>query len=189
MSTPTTSRRIARSALRGSFAAAVLSLSLVGTAPAQPHGHGPDRNSAELTRIVREATRPYADANVAVADGYLPSFGCVSGPQEGAMGVHFIKGELVADGELDPWKPEALLYDIANGKARLMGVEYIVDAATWLAGNENHPPQLEGQLFQIVGAPNRYGLQPFFELHVWAWQDNPNGTFADWNTKVSCDQR
>jgi len=178
-----------RGFLRGSLLFAALPLALTGIASAQSHGHGAVRSSAELTRIVREATKPYVDANVALADGYVPSFGCVSGPQEGAMGVHFIKGELVADGELDAWKPEALLYDIVNGRARLMGVEYIVDAATWLANNENHPPQLEGQLFQIVGAPNRYGLQPFFELHVWAWQDNPSGTFADWNTKVSCDQR
>jgi hypothetical protein len=24
-----------------------------------------------------------------------------------------------------------------------------------------------------VGAPNRYGLGPFYELHVWAWKANP----------------
>jgi hypothetical protein len=23
-------------------------------------------------------------------------------------------------------------------------------------------------------------------MHVWAWQDNPKGSFADWNTQVSC---
>jgi hypothetical protein len=23
-------------------------------------------------------------------------------------------------------------------------------------------------------------------MHVWAWQDNPNGTFADFNSQVSC---
>jgi len=22
---------------------------------------------------------------------------------------------------------------------------------------------------------------------VWAWKDNPNGTFANWNPNVSCD--
>jgi hypothetical protein len=26
-----------------------------------------------------------------------------------------------------------------------------------------------------------------YELHVWAWRDNPNGTFVDWNPQVSCD--
>jgi hypothetical protein len=22
---------------------------------------------------------------------------------------------------------------------------------------------------------------------VWAWRENPNGTFVDWNPRVSCD--
>ena len=49
------------------------------------------------------------------------------------------------------------------------------------------PPVLEGQTFQLVTSPNRYGLPAFFELHVWAWRDNPNGAFVDWNNKVSCE--
>jgi hypothetical protein len=24
--------------------------------------------------------------------------------------------------------------------------------------------------------------------HVWAWRENPHGTFADFNPRVSCDQ-
>jgi hypothetical protein len=39
----------------------------------------------------------------------------------------------------------------------------------------------------LVGSPNRYNLAPFFELHVWAWRDNPNGAFVDWNNRVSCE--
>ena len=27
-----------------------------------------------------------------------------------------------------------------------------------------------------------------YELHVWAWRDNPNGTYVDWNPKVSCEE-
>jgi len=50
-------------------------------------------------------------------------------------------------------------------------------------------PQLEGHLFNYVGEPNRYGLPAFYELHVWAWENNPKGTFADWNTRVSCDRQ
>ena len=44
-----------------------------------------------------------------------------------------------------------------------------------------------GQLFQFVDAPNRFRLNPFYELHVWAWRDNPHGSFVDWNTNVTCD--
>jgi len=47
--------------------------------------------------------------------------------------------------------------------------------------HDNTPPVLEGQDFQLVGSPNRYNLPAFFELHVWAWRENPNGVFVDWN--------
>lgn len=147
-------------------------------------GHAP----AALVQIVREATRPYLDVNVAVGDGYGPFLGCVTGPQEGAMGLHYVNGLLVGDGALDATKPEALMYEVANGRARLLGVEFIVDAATWMASHPA-PPVLEGQVFHYVGSPNRYGIPAFFELHVWAWRDNPSGTFTDWNPRVSCDQR
>ena len=43
-----------------------------------------------------------------------------------------------------------------------------------------------GQHFHYVGSPNRYGLPPFYELHVWAWRENVNGMFVDWNPGVSC---
>jgi hypothetical protein len=41
----------------------------------------------------------------------------------------------------------------------------------------------------LIGEPNRFGLPAFYELHVWAWEDNPKGTFADWNTHVTCDHQ
>jgi hypothetical protein len=49
------------------------------------------------------------------------------------------------------------------------------------------PPVLEGQAFQFNGAPNRYNLPAFYELHVWAWRENPHGAYVDWNTKVTCE--
>lgn len=149
-------------------------------------GHGRDRIPAKLVEMVRVATRPYIDVNAATAAEYMPAFGCVSGPDHGAMGVHYINGGLVADGEVDAAHPEALIYEPVNGAMKLVGVEFIVDAATWTK-NHDAPPMLEGQAFQFVNAPNRYGIPAFFELHVWAWRDNPNGAFVDWNTKVSCE--
>jgi len=29
-------------------------------------------------------------------------------------------------------------------------------------------------------------LPAFYTLHVWAWKDNPNGLYADWNPRVNC---
>ena len=49
------------------------------------------------------------------------------------------------------------------------------------------PPMLEGQLLHFVDSPNRFGLPAHNENHVWAWRDNPNGVFVDWNPHVSCE--
>ena len=103
------------------------------------------------------------------------------------MGVHYVNGLLVGDGQIDVTRPEALIYEPQpDGSMRLVGVEFIVDAVTWLSSHAS-APVLEGQVFQLVTSPNRYGLPTFFELHVWAWRDNPNGAFVDWNTRVSCE--
>ena len=55
----------------------------------------------------------------------------------------------------------------------------------WDAANDG-PPSLFGRNFALVGAGNRYGLPPFYQLHVWLWRPNPSGIFNDWNPKVSC---
>lgn len=142
-----------------------------------------------LVQIVREATKGFVfDTRNAEDAGYGRFLGCVSGPEAGAMGTHYVNGGFL-DGEIEASKPEALMYETSKGRTRLLGVEYIVDAATWLKDplHNNQPPILEGQLFHLVDAPNRYNIPAFFELHVWAWRENRNGTFVDWNTDVSCD--
>jgi hypothetical protein len=157
--------------------------------PATGRQHGPaihEDAPASLVRIVRDATHQYQDVNAAIEAGYGPFLGCVSGPDDGAMGVHYVNGALVTDGEIDASRPEALIYEPSGVHLRLVGVEFIVDAATWLAHHAT-PPVLEGQTFQFVDSPNRYALPAFFELHVWAWRDNPNGAFVDWNTHVTCE--
>jgi hypothetical protein len=138
-----------------------------------------------LVDTVRMATEPYQDVAAAEAAGYGLFHGCVSSPQEGAMGVHLVKGDLVGDGALEATTPEALLYEFRNGQMQLVGVEYVVIADDWHANNDG-PPVLMGQLFNYVGSPNRYGIPAFYELHVWAWKRNTLGTFADWNPRVSC---
>jgi hypothetical protein len=135
---------------------------------------------------VRQATTPYQDVQAAISAGYAPMLGCVSGPQGGAMGEHFMNGELIGDGTLDPAQPEALLYAPQDeGTVELAGVEYLVLADAW-DGSHAGPPILDGQLFNYVAAPNRYGNPAFYELHVWASLGNQNGMFADFNPSVSC---
>jgi hypothetical protein len=145
------------------------------------------RQLVGLAGEVRAGTSDYRDLRAALADGYESTGSCVSGPERGAMGVHFANGTLIGDGLLDPRRPELLIYEARGGRMRLVGVEFLVLADAWHAHTEA-PPVLMGQQFHLVGSPNRYGLPAFYELHVWAWRDNPNGMFVDWNPAVSCDE-
>jgi hypothetical protein len=145
------------------------------------------RPPATLPEAVRLATAQFKDVHKAQSSGYALLHGCVSGPQDGAMGIHFANGALVGDNALDASHPEALLYEPKDGKLQLTAVEYVVIADGWNAKHQA-PPVLMGQLFNYVSAPNRYGLPAFYELHVWAWKSNPAGVFADWNPRVSCEE-
>jgi len=156
---------------------------------AQEEAHQDHSTPAKLVQEVRESTRQFLDVNNAGPAGYEPAFGCVNGPDHGAMGIHYVNGNLVGDGEIDVAHPEALIYEPVGNKRRLVGVEYIVDTARWLKSHNNIPPALEGQDFQFVAAANRFNLAPFFELHVWAWRDNPLGAFVDWNNNVTCERQ
>lgn len=144
------------------------------------------QHRAPVIAEVRDALDRYRDPSAALAAGYVAQNVCVSGPQEGAMGVHFVKPPLF-DGVITLEEPEALVYEPAGGGLRLVAVEYITPAPAWHATHQpGDQPQLAGHLFHYVPGPNRYGPDAFYELHVWAWKANTNGTFADWNPRVSC---
>jgi hypothetical protein len=180
-----------------SVTAAMAALSLLSVVPQSSLAHDHDAMSdhtlpgkSALVTKVRAATRPYLDINVALTEGFMQGTPCVSGPNEGAMGLHFMHPARVGDGELIVDQPEMLMYEPqSDGSYRLVGVEYLVLAPDW---EKQHPeggvPVVGGMLTHYVGSPNRYGLPPFYELHVWAWKNNPKGSFADWNTRVSCEK-
>ena len=142
---------------------------------------------SEFVEQVRQATAAFRDARN-VPDGYGAVLGCVSGPLVGAMGVHFVNPGLLTDAALDAAQPEALIYEFQGDVGRLVGVEYIVLFDVW---HQTHAPQdtptIEGQLMNFNEAPNRFGRPAFYELHVWAWRDNPLGAFVDWNPAISCE--
>ena len=147
--------------------------------------------TSPLLEKVRQATQRFADISVAFAEGWVQATPCVSGPSEGAMGVHVIKPERLHDGALKADEPEMLIYEpLPGGRFRLVGVEYIVLASEWASRNPpGAAPAVDGHLANFVGEPNRYALPAFYELHAWAFEDNPNGSFADWNSRVSCDRQ
>jgi len=164
----------------------------------QSHAHVPNNQQQQLSiaqqskasalvKIVRESTERFKQVSVAEREGYALQFGCVSGSDSGAMGLHYVNGALVASGVIDATRPQIVIYEpAADGSLKLIGADYLVLADMWNAQHPEGPPQLMGQLFHYFESPNRFGLPAFYTLHVWAWKDNPNGAFVNWHPKVSC---
>ena len=159
-----------------------------------------------LTAPDRSATAKYHSLTVAKKAGYsiladTAGITCIAEPGMGAMGVHYVNGDLVKDPAIDATHPEALVYaPDAHGRLHLAAVEYVVIASDWEASQPQPPnmgyptavtpapPMLFGHTFNFTDAPNRYGLPPFYSLHAWVWKNNPAGTFTMWNPSVHCDQ-
>jgi hypothetical protein len=176
--------------------AALLGLPLLASAGDSVSTDNSERAStskgfAPLVEKVKRATAQFKHLSVALNEGWVAATPCVSGPTAGAMGVHFVLPARVGDGQIDGDEPEALIYEpLPGGAMRLVGVEFIVIAADWAS---KHPgggaPSVDGHLMHFVGEPNRYGLPAFYELHVWAWERNPDGYFSDWNKLVTCNKQ
>ena len=157
--------------------------------------HGDDRSHREvdargragaLVKAVRESTERFKNAADAEGEGYKLMFGCVSGPDTGAMGLHYVNFPLVKDIALDPAKPEIVIYEpLPNGGKKLIGADFLVFAEDWHAKHAE-TPQVMGQLMHLIESPNRYGLPAFYTLHVWAWKESPAGPFVNWHPTVSC---
>jgi hypothetical protein len=139
-----------------------------------------------LVQMVRQATAQFQDVTVAEAAGYALQFGCVSGDDFGAMGLHYVNADILNSGVLDPMRPQIIIYEPnPDGTKRLIGADFLVFADAWNA-NHTAPPQLLGQAFHLFTSPNRFNLPAFYTLHVWAWKSNPQGAFVNWHPNVSC---
>ena len=179
--------------LQQALTCTALAVAAVSAPASAQHDHtaAAGAGMAPLVEKVRAATAKYVDIKVATREGWVQATPCVSSPSSGAMGVHFVLPARVGDGTINANEPEALIYEPqANGALRLVGVEYIVLAGDWAKlHKEGGAPSVDGHLMHYVGEPNRYGLPAFYEMHVWAWEKNPNGNFVDFNTKVTCDSQ
>jgi len=112
------------------------------------------------------------------------------------MGFHVVNRELFDDPAIDELRPEALLYmPKPGGGMRLVGVEYlrpVVIGGDWWWGPAapgpaaGSTPSVLGQLFQGPMPGHDPWMPWHWDLHVWAWATNPNGTFAQWNPSLSC---
>ena len=182
--------------LRVSIMSLLTLVACLGNVTAQTaHTHATNTASQQLTaaqgallQAVRESTARFKDVSAAEAEGYSLLFGCVTGPDSGAMGLHYVNLSLVGGGVVDAARPQIVIYEPQpDGSKKLIGADFLVIADQW---DKAHPgqgaPQLMGQLFHYFEAPNRFGLPAFYTLHVWAWKQNPNGAFVNWHPNVSC---
>jgi len=166
------------SALLTIFSAAVLASGCVHT-PAGTTAMVDPGVSRDLERV-RSATRAFRDTAAAHAAGYPIGTmqPCLSNPSAGGMGHHYVNRALIDD-RVDLEHPEILLYAPARGgKLKLVAVEYVIPYR--LLPRDAEAPH-------IFGRPLRQNDElKLWNLHVWAWEENPAGLFAEWNPTVKC---
>lgn len=156
--------------------------------PTSSQAQAPDVAAAKA------ALAKYSDPLVAIKDGYFSTLACIDfpvgakdGPIEyppGAMGVHFLNPGNIGP-NLDPAKPQVLLYEPVGDKLVLTGAEWFMPVAA--AGGK--APSIFGQT--LAGPMD--GHEPImpaslrhYDLHVWLYKDNPKGMFTSTNAAVRC---
>jgi hypothetical protein len=177
-----------RSVIGSAFA--VLALT-AGTASAAVTGSGRAPTAPDNLAALRAEIDPFHSIAVAEQRGYwllrdAAGVACIDMPGMGGMGVHWANSTLVSDPAIVAGHPEAVVYaPMPDGTLQLAAVEYVVIKSAWDA-EHHHPPVLFGHRFDVTSASNRFGLPAFYSLHVWAWAQNPAGTFQMWNPRVVC---
>ena len=181
-----------------SVAVIVATLAFVACAPATP---APEPAAPAVVPQVpadveaaRTALERFKDPVVAVREGYFSTLGCIDFPsgttegesmnyKPGAMGVHFLNPAYIGP-TLDPLKPQVLLYEYVGDSLRLTAAEWFVPVAV-----SKTPPAIFGQTLEgpMEGHPPILPAElHHWDLHVWMWQENPNGLFHPTNGAVKC---
>lgn len=147
----------------------------------QPSGMRLSPEDAAASRAAAEGFYTLGDA---LAAGYEKLFDCTDAGADGAMGQHFINTAYATDGRLDVARPDVLMYEPQpDGTMHLVALEYIVFEAQWTGAR---PPVFLGHDLKLKHKVGTHEVDPFYELHVWHWRDNPSGMVADYNPAVTC---
>jgi len=156
-----------------------------------------------LQQVARQLD-PFKNVSYALGQGYIPASACEAHPTLGAMGHHYVKpsllgltapvgGRVNGTGTYTGVNPPPILLYIpdGNGGLRLAGIELLVFAAAWDAAN-SHPPMYRGRPFNYMAdnpatpQDEAHGFMPHYDLHIWLFDHNPSGLYAQWNPALSC---
>lgn len=158
-----------------------------GTAWATSDASSSARLTSAQRQVIKEATRQYRDVEAALAAGYLPSDQCAELPGVGGMGFHYVHPALVGDAEIDPTKPEILVYvPSKSGRLELGAVEYFRADADQNLETSDDRPTLMGHGFDGPMPGHEPGMPVHYDLHAWVFEHNPLGELAAWNSRVRC---
>ncbi|MFJ7208188.1 hypothetical protein ACIQWR_32265 [Streptomyces sp. NPDC098789] len=176
------------------LAAASLALAAVPTAQAVD-GPAPDPRNVQAMRDMATAmavTAKYVDEREALKDGYVPhGEECMTNPfGAGAMGYHYVKQ--ANWGSKDPSRPTALLYSTAkdsHGRRKLETVEWMSTDRDQDLKTSDDRPSMFGLPFDGPMPGHWAGMPKHYDLHLWAYRDNPAGRFHNWNTALTCPKK
>jgi hypothetical protein len=168
-------RRTARTAVFvGALAMGLLAVA--GTS-----GAGGGRSGEAGLQAVRALTKRYHNEAAAAAAGYVPTDECVPG-----MGYHYVNFGLLDD-KLQPSRPEVLLFvPTADGGRVLAGAEWLVVDDDQDLSTDADRPSVYGHPFDGPMPGHGPGMPVHYDLHAWAWVDNPAGGFATFNSDIVC---
>jgi hypothetical protein len=126
---------------------------------------GDGRLEAQLKQV-RRATARYQDVRLAEADGYTMGESCIPG-----LGYHFVREVAEGQEQLDITEPNSVLYaPQPDGSLKLVAVGYV----------SKRPATLFHQEF------SKPSILPYYTLHAWAWEENPDGVFQHINPEITC---
>ncbi len=191
-------------AAAATIAAATMAAATIAAAPAEP----------DLT-AVRAATERFRDVRVALAEGYVrdPMNLCDTAEMMGrpatlgAMGIHFVRPDLLGitgppaprvsgtGTHTDFTRPSILIYEPQrDGSLELVAVENLVFIDAWERAGHAAPPSFQGVPYDDMSddpstpVDEAHLFEPHYDRHVWLYRENPNGMFAQFNPRVSCEQ-
>lgn len=129
----------------------------------------------------RAFTAQYQSEAAAIADGFTPTDECVPN-----MGYHYVNFSRI-DTNLEPSRPEAVLYvSTPDGGRQLAAAEWLVVDADQDLATDDDRPTLFGHPFDGPMLGHAPGMPIHYDLHAYAWVENPDGGFATWNPAISC---